>query len=257
MDAQTSFDRYAISYEEKFNRNPLGRFQRRQVRDFLFPWLQGRENILDVGCGPGSDFEFYRLLDCRLTAIDISEQMTRLAKEKALRLRMAARIENSGIEEFSVDEKYDAVVCNFGVLNAVENLPVALAKIRSLMTENGVLVAVVMPPLQITELITGLLRMRRETVRRLFGRKAQTGEGFNFRYIRKTDLEKKFKISAHRNLGVLLPAPDRFAATAFWKSWSRVFLPFEKIISRIVPAWLGGDHVCYILKPEPDEEVQA
>jgi len=255
MDVRTSFNQSAAAYEDKFNRNPLGDFQRRQVWKFIKPWLRERKKLLDVGCGPGSDFEFYGQLDCRLTAIDISEQMTRLAKEKALRIRMAARIENSGIEDFAVAEKYDAVVCNFGVLNAVEYLPVALEKIRNLLTEDGILIAVVMPPFQMAVFLADLLRLRWTRLRfRLLARKAETADGFAFNYVRRSDLKKYFKILAHRNLGVLLPPPDGYSARPFLQKAGTALKPLEKLLGRIAPACLGGDHVCYILKPKPAGE---
>ena len=38
---------------------------------------------MDVGCGIGADFEFYKHFNPTLTAVDISPQMLNFAKQKA------------------------------------------------------------------------------------------------------------------------------------------------------------------------------
>lgn len=66
---------------------PIDRWQRRStaaIRRDLVGDLQG--DILDVGCGPGTNFEHYRP-DAHVTAVDYNEHMLPLARETLLGLR--------------------------------------------------------------------------------------------------------------------------------------------------------------------------
>ncbi|MEZ4765863.1 MAG: hypothetical protein R3C26_22575 [Calditrichia bacterium] len=56
-----TFDSYATGYADKFNRNPIGIYQRERVQAELALYLQPGTAVLDVGCGPRFGFfAFYR-----------------------------------------------------------------------------------------------------------------------------------------------------------------------------------------------------
>jgi 2-polyprenyl-3-methyl-5-hydroxy-6-metoxy-1,4-benzoquinol methylase len=146
MTIPKTFDAYADVYEEKFNRNPLGIYQRGRVQAEIAPYLSPEKRVLDAGCGPGSDFVFYQSLNLTIDALDISPRMTELARGKAQRLKLNARAFNTSLEDFQADRLYDAILLNFGVINLFGNLSPILRKLKSMLTAEGILVVVSMPP---------------------------------------------------------------------------------------------------------------
>ena len=99
------FDEYAQTYQDKFNENFLGKYQRQQVQQIVLADAKTAQNVLDVGCGPGSDFEFYAQFNLQVDAIDISPEMVRFAKEKATALSLKANIQVAEIQQFTPLQK--------------------------------------------------------------------------------------------------------------------------------------------------------
>ncbi len=133
-----TFDAYAAGYEEKFNQNFLAKYQRETVYKAIVPFLKDARTLLDVGCGPGSDFAFYKSMDVAVDAIDISPEMAKIAKKTAAAIQLTATIENASLENFQSKRVYDIIILNFGVINLIENLPMALTKLKSLLKPVGV-----------------------------------------------------------------------------------------------------------------------
>jgi len=119
MKTEQIFDIYAIDYQKKFNENPVTEYQRKIIHDELKLLLSPGNEILDAGCGPGSDFEFYKLFNLKVSAFDFSLNMIRLAQKKAQELNLDANVFQSDIYEFCPDIKFDIIILNFGVLNAL------------------------------------------------------------------------------------------------------------------------------------------
>lgn len=248
MNPQEPFDSYAEVYEERFNRNPLGRYQRERVHAEITPYLRPGARLLDAGCGPGSDFDFYQSRGLKIDALDSSPRMVELAREKAAGLKLEARIFHVALEFYRPDTPYDLILLNFGVINVFANLPEILHKVNAMLAPGGVLALVSMPPFHFFTLLgwAGQLRLR-TAARRLFLKKGILASGFRFFYYRKRDFREHFRLLKKINLCPLLPNPEQFRNYAWARSASKLLLPLDRRIAAGAPDWLGGDHVCYIL----------
>jgi SAM-dependent methyltransferase len=114
---------------------------RRTVERFVPP----RSRILDLGCGPGADAEYFARRGDRVVAIDWSPAMVRQAERRIQEARLADRVivQQLGIHEIDCleDSAFDAVYSNFGPLNCVPDLAAALRAVAARLRPNGVLVA--------------------------------------------------------------------------------------------------------------------
>ncbi len=249
MQASEQFDKYAKDYEQRFLKNPLAEYQRSIVHQLLRQHLSPDKKVLDVGCGPGSDFDFYKSLSMNIDAIDISSEMVKAARQQAKRLGLNVRIARSAIEDFVPDINYDIIILNFGVINSIKNLNVALQTMNKILTKNGVLFIVSMPPMHLLSLKADLLFLRfLKIYKRLIKRQAITKDGFVFNYYSSKNFKKHFRIEERCNLCTILPSPEQYENSSFARKWTKFFINFDKKLSSVVPEFLGGDHIVYILK---------
>jgi len=243
------FDAYADVYEEKFNRNPLGIYQRERVQAEIAPYLNPEKRVLDIGCGPGSDFPFYRSLNLTIDAIDISPRMVELAREKAQHLKLNARIFNSSLEDFQPDAVYDVILLNFGVINVFGELSPILQKLKFMLTENGILVVVSMPPFHLFTIAALLIKFRlRAAVQRVFHKKVTLKNGFTIFYYRRADFLPHFQLIKKIHLCPLLPNPDQYLRHGWMQKIAKLLMGLDRRIAVVLPDIIGGDHVCHVLK---------
>lgn len=252
MNFQEPFDSYAEVYEEHFNRNPLGRYQRERVHAEIAPYLRPGTRLLDAGCGPGSDFAFYRSLGLNIDALDSSSRMVELAREKATELKLEVRIFQVALEFYRPERPYDLILLNFGVINVFANLPEILQQVNTMLAPGGILALVSMPPFHLFTLLEWAGRLRlRSAARRLFLKKGILANGFHFFYYRKRDFTPYFRLLKKINLCPLLPNPEQYRRHAWARALSKLLMPLDRRIAAGAPDWLGGDHVCYLLAKSP------
>ena len=245
------FDRYAYEYDAKFNQNPAGKYQRARVQAEIAPFLPVAGQIFDVGCGPGSDFEFYRQLNLTVDAIDISGEMCKMARQKAARLNLNASVKKVALRDFHPGKRYDAIILNFGVVNALADLPEMLAKLRGMLAENGALIITAMPPFQLFAALEALLKWRLRSLRqRVFQHRATLENGFDIFYYRRRDFAQKFRVIRRVHLAHLLPTPDQYRRSGLAKRLFKLLLPLDRATAKLAPDFWGGDHVCYVLKKQ-------
>jgi SAM-dependent methyltransferase len=116
-----AFDLQAHTYDDVWTNAPAGRAQRDAVWrriDALFPV---NAHILDLGCGTGEDAAHFQSKGLRVTAIDASPEMVRIARERGIDAT-ALPIEDLG----QLSGAFDGAISNFGALNCVADL----AKLR-------------------------------------------------------------------------------------------------------------------------------
>ncbi len=243
------FDTYALPYDEKFNRNPLGKYQRKQVQQAMASHLSPGQTILDVGCGPGSDFEFYHRLNLQVHAIDSSSKMIEIAKQKAALLGLDALIRHVPLEKFYPETSYNAIILNFGVINVFHPLEPILSRLDTLLNDDGILFIVSMPPVHIFTLLEWLVTFRwRAFLRRILHHRAVLGNGFQFYYYGKRAFTRQFRILKAIHLCAVLPTPDQYHRYSSARKVAEKLMRLELGVKTSLPDWLGGDHVCYIMK---------
>lgn len=249
MKAEKIFDIYSEEYDSKFNKNPITIYQRGCVHEVLNPTLAGAKTLLDVGCGPGSDFEFYAKFNIKITAIDISSKMVQLAKDKANSILLDAEILKSSLELFETENKYDAIVLNFGVINVFNNLKEILEKLKTLLKPDGKLFIVSMPSFHLFSFLENIFRFQfKKIYRRLFLKKSILENGFEFFYYSKNNFNKKFKILSKYNFCSILPTPDQYSHYKILKLFYKILWKIDKQINNYLPAFMGGDHILFELK---------
>ncbi len=251
MSIQLLFDSYAEIYHEKFNQNPLAKYQRERVHKEILPYLKTASKVLDVGCGPGSDFNFYQSLNLEVDAIDISPKMVELASEKSKRIDLKANIKVSSLEELQVTEKYPVIILNFGVINSIRNLDAALKKLRNLLESNSTLIIVSMPPFHFFS-IKGLAVGFHFTamMNRLFKGKAVLENGVTIYYYCQRDFVQYFDIKRKINLCALLPTPNQYNHWKWVRLYSKIMIHLDGKIAALLPDFIGGDHICYMMQPK-------
>lgn len=248
---QQTFDSYAEIYNEKFNQNPLAIYQRERVHKEILPYLKSGTKILDIGCGPGSDFDFYKSLDLAVDAIDISPKMVELAVIKSNQINVKANIQVSSLEEFQSTEKYPVIILNFGVINSFQHLEPAMKKLTKLLEPRGILVIVSMPPFHIFSIKGLAVSFHFITMmNRLFKRKAVLENGFTIYYYRESDFAHYFDIKKKINLCAFLPTPNQYYRWKWVRFYSKIMIHPDRKAAAVLPDAFGGDHICYIMQPK-------
>ena len=243
------FDIYSEEYESKFNKNPITIYQREYVHEVLKPILAQANTLLDIGCGPGSDFKFYAQFDIKITAFDISPKMVQLAKDKADSIHLDLEVFKSSLESFESKIKYDVIVLNFGVINVFKNIDKILNKLESILNANGKLIIVSMPPFHLFSIIGNMFKLQfKKIFKRLILNKSVLDNGFTFYYYSIKNFNDKFKIENKYNFCSILPTPDQYSQFRFLKHYFKLLWKVDKSFSNYLPAFLGGDHILFVLR---------
>jgi len=143
------FDQLADQYDAEFTRTALGRV----LRDFVWSRTDaifaagGR--ILELGCGTGEDAVRFAQRGVQVVATDAAKEMIAIARHKAERNGVVARIELRTIKMEEVPaqlqgQSFDGVFSNFGAVNCAADLPSLVGGIASLLKSGAPLLWVVM-----------------------------------------------------------------------------------------------------------------
>jgi ubiquinone/menaquinone biosynthesis C-methylase UbiE len=103
---------------------------RRTLAEFEF------DNCLELGCGTGKNTEWLITKSNRVTAVDFSEEMLRIAKAKTKSENVKFVQADILLEWDFINEPYDLVTCSL-VLEHIENLNDIFQKISKVIKRNG------------------------------------------------------------------------------------------------------------------------
>lgn len=147
-DTQQAFDAVASTYDRSNAENPILCAMRDRSRGMFERLVPPPASVLDLGCGPGCDAEYFAHRGYRVTAVDWSPAMV---QETRRRLRVAPEPGNArsievrqlGIHELDclAPAKYDAVYSSFGPLNCVPDLKGSARLIAGRLHQGGLLIA--------------------------------------------------------------------------------------------------------------------
>jgi ubiquinone/menaquinone biosynthesis C-methylase UbiE len=130
--ASGCFDLLAADYDRTWTNSGAGRLQRDAVWRQLLPLFDSGDTVLDLGCGTGEDASHLARLGVRVTAIDASPAMVRIAQGRGVSAEVGS-IE--GIQSF--DEVFDGAISNFGALNCVPELSSLRNPLATLIRSGG------------------------------------------------------------------------------------------------------------------------
>ena len=145
LDTQRAFGGVAATYHDSNADNRIVRAMRERFWRTVGDCVPPGSHLLDLGCGPGTDEEFFAARGYRVTAIDWSLEM---AEEARRRVRQAGVEDRVSIQHLGIQEvdrlapaTFDAACSNFGPLNCVVDLEAAARAIVRRLRPGGVLIA--------------------------------------------------------------------------------------------------------------------
>jgi SAM-dependent methyltransferase len=127
MDSSSAFDELAADYDRSFTRSACGMTLRAMVWERLPRVFGTRPRILEIGCGTGEDALYLARAGYRVVAVDVSEEMIRIARLKAISAGCAERIEFhampiEALHTLPREQRFDGVFSNFGAINCVADV---------------------------------------------------------------------------------------------------------------------------------------
>jgi SAM-dependent methyltransferase len=89
---RTAFNRVADSIERTALENPVNAWMRKVSRDALVAVFPAGSSLLEIGCGTGADAVFLAERGFRVAALDVSDRMVELARERAMRRNVTSTV---------------------------------------------------------------------------------------------------------------------------------------------------------------------
>lgn len=89
------------------------------------------KTVLDLGCGTANHMVPFLEKGYKMTGVDASGQMLKLASQKLDKLNLRAELLKGKLQSFQLDHKFDTVICLFSVIDYITQ-----KKALSLMLEN-------------------------------------------------------------------------------------------------------------------------
>jgi SAM-dependent methyltransferase len=205
VTAQTSsFDRIASSYRSLWDDSDAGGLQREAVWRYLKPLVKAGDRVLDLGCGTGEDALRFSGLGAKVTGIDSSPEMVRIARERGVDARLY-RIEDVA----NLRARFDCVISNFGALNCLADLSALRETIAALVPPGGYLAICVMGRFCLWETVWYLLHGDIRKAARRWKGSADSSLGLRIFYPSVKQIARSFspafRLVTTAGIGVLVP----------------------------------------------------
>jgi len=165
-----AFDHIAHNYDREFSWSPIGVIQRKMVWRFLGETLDGSHaaEILELNCGTGEDALWFANHHHRVLATDLSFEMIRVARNKAIENQMGEKITFGVMDLLKASEqvarkRYDLVFSNFGGFNCLDEFQFEgwlKEQLPALLKPGGKFVAVLMSKFCAWETLYFLLKFK-------------------------------------------------------------------------------------------------
>lgn len=138
---KTFWDLYAPSYDQKTQN--ADQYLRVINLKILKSFFSPGQNILEIGCGTGTESIEMIKYGCNLTLTDISFEMLKIASEKISRLEnlpsdrkpKLINLPAEYIDSFKI--KFDGAYASFGVLNCVSDIDSFFKKLHKVLKPNS------------------------------------------------------------------------------------------------------------------------
>lgn len=266
MDQSTkvarAFDQIADVFDGQFE-NEITAMLRRRIYHTVESLLPQGGSILDINCGTGIDAAYFASRGFRVTGVDISAEMIRVAKQTHGRNEgpnfMVGSFENlSGI----LSEPFDLIFSNFGGLNCVQRLDIVGKQIAHVLCRDGYFVAMVMPSFSLWEFFSFALRGNFSSALRRVGSRAEAsgfaGEGFDVYYHSPSRLSKAFhpwfQTMDVYGVSIFSPTPQSIGFVKSFPTVRDLLVKVDKTIGNLPFFRSIGDHYVVTLQKHPRME---
>jgi ubiquinone/menaquinone biosynthesis C-methylase UbiE len=144
------FDAIAADYDRREIENPIRQLMRSRSLSALERSFPSQSNLLDVGCGTGTEAIWLARRGYQITAVDSSQAMLEVLTQRACaaNLDIPTRQLKAGDLSTLVDEvgegSFDGAYSSFGALNTEPSLDRSLAALSRLVRPGGTIVLSVM-----------------------------------------------------------------------------------------------------------------
>jgi SAM-dependent methyltransferase len=162
------FDSVAGHYDDHIMGNPVNRILRERSLGLFSEYFPSKGNILEIGCGSGTETIEILKRGYSVTAVDISQNMLDIVKEKARSLGLldmlkTYRIRASEIGKLISDtgeESFDVCYSTYGALNCEPFIREMSRPLHKLISGNGYFIAGVYNRFCISEVLMHALSMK-------------------------------------------------------------------------------------------------
>ena len=254
---RAAFDRVGSAIETTAVANPVNRWMRAASRRELLATFAAGSTLLEIGCGTGADAAFLAERGHRVAALDISDRMVELARERVARAGLgdAVLLRRGRIEEVAGDLRrspwfpFDGVYANFSLTYEPSLREVAVA-VHGLLRPGAWFVFTLPNRLCLSEPLLALARLRPgEALQRFREPRWATLRGSRIRFhvytpaqVRRA-LEGLFEPGGTAGVPVFMPPPS-FYDPAFERLRARLE-PLDDRLSARFPWRLLGDTTLY------------
>lgn len=171
-----AFSAQAPLFDSIQKNNIMLQWMRSVVHRHVEEYLKPGDTILDINAGTGIDAVHFAEMGYSVHAIDIAEGMVNEIRKKIVERKLSGRItaEQRSFTEAGglAPKKFGHIISNFGGLNCVSDLNQVAEQLKKVLTPNGLLTLVIMPPVcpwEISLIIrgdakTGMRRLHRNGI---------------------------------------------------------------------------------------------
>ncbi len=238
------FDQIANRYHKLWDESNAGRLQREAVWRFVQPLLRTGDHVLDLGCGTGEDAVRFQRHGVRVTGIDASAEMVRIATTRGVDARVH-RIEDAG----SLSMALEGAISMFGALNCVEDLSEVREPLATMIAPGGYLAICVMGRFCLWETVWYLLRGDFPKALRRWKGWAASSLGLRIYYPSVKELANSFspvfRLVTAAGIGILVPPSFVCGLPA---KWLRIFERTDRRIAACPAFSCLGDHRILIFR---------
>jgi ubiquinone/menaquinone biosynthesis C-methylase UbiE len=155
--AANAFSKQSAVFDEIYSPNKIIQYKRERVRAHVNQFLKAGSNILELNAGTGEDAIYFAKQGHNVHATDIAKGMLDKLSEKVKANGISDKISIDQCSFTALDTlknkaPYDLIFSNFAGLNCTDQLSDVINSFKPLLSENGLVTMVLLPPFCLLEL---------------------------------------------------------------------------------------------------------